>query len=77
MVHVDIYTAAYLLKVTTTALYRAIHRGGLNYFHDGKRYWIPLREVAERLGKTEEEVIATIRQEERLSALDINTNFSP
>jgi len=76
MIHVDVYTAAYLLKVSQPALYNSIHRGAFPAFYDGKRYWVPLAAVAERLNVTEREIIERIRGEEKLSALDINTDFN-
>ena len=77
MIHVDVYTAAYLLKITPAALYKAIHSRKIPYFHDGRRYWVPLTVVAERLHTTTTELMKKMGPEERLSHIDINVDIDP
>ena len=72
MLHVDIRTAAHLLRMTPTALYKRIHQNKLPYFSDGRHYWIPLQTIAEELGKKVEDIVEMIRSQEKLVPLDIN-----
>ena len=67
---VNVFTAAYLLEISTAAVYKAIHEGRLRGLQHGGIFWLPLSQIATRLGKTEEALLDVIGSKKRLTFLD-------
>lgn len=74
MLYTDVYTAARLMNVTTSCVYKRIHAGrwwAEGLIHTGKKYLLPLSKVAHMTERTETDLAEEIKRTPRLCLLDL------
>lgn len=76
MLYTDVYTAARLMNVTTSCVYKRIHHAGgwwaEGLIHTGKKYLLPLSKVAHMTERTESDLDEEIKRTPRLCLLDLS-----
>lgn len=75
MLYTDVYTAARLMNVTTSCVYKRIHHAGgwwaEGLIRTGKKCLLPLSKVAHMTERTESDLAEEIERNSRLFVLDL------
>lgn len=75
MLYTDVYTAARLMNVTTSCVYKRIHHAGgwwaEGLIRTGKKCLLPLSKVAHMTERTESDLAEEIKRTPRLCLLDL------
>lgn len=76
MLYTDVYTAARLMNVTTSCVYKRIHHAGgwwaEGLIRTGKKCLLPLSKVAHMTERAESDLAEEIKRTPRLCLLDVS-----